>query len=92
VPAAALPAGVEDAADRGFEAFMGVGDNQLDAAQSASVQAAQELTPERLRFRRSDMQADNFAFAIGVCGHSDYCGDTDNTAALPLLEVRGIEP
>ena len=28
--------------------------------------------------------------ALGVCGHSDDCRDTDNAAALTLLEVGGI--
>jgi hypothetical protein len=37
VHAAPLPGGVEDLADGGLDALMGVGDNQLDAAQSAAA-------------------------------------------------------
>ena len=36
VHAAALPSGVENLADRGFDPLMGVGDDELDAAQAAA--------------------------------------------------------
>jgi predicted thioesterase len=48
VHAAPLPGGVEDLADGGLDALMGVGDNQLDAAQFRGGQLAQERRPERL--------------------------------------------
>lgn len=92
VHAATLPGGGEDAADGGLQPLMGVGDDQLDAAQAAALQTAQEVTPEAFGFRRTDLQADDFAPALGVCGHSDDCRDTDNAAALTLLEVGGIQP
>jgi hypothetical protein len=34
------------------------------------------------------MQPDDLASAIGVDGHSDYCGDRDDAAALALLQLR----
>jgi hypothetical protein len=49
--AAALPAGAEDAADRGFEPFISVGDDQLDPTQAAPRQIAQKRRPERLGLR-----------------------------------------
>ncbi len=48
--------------------------------------------PEGLCLGRRYMQAHDFAFAIGVCGHSDYGGDTDDAPALALLKVGGIQP
>jgi hypothetical protein len=38
------------------------------------------------------VHADDFALAIGVCGHSDYGRDIDDASALALLEVGGIKP
>ena len=73
--AAALPAGAKHPADRRFEPLMGVGDDQLDATQPASRQALQKARPERLGLRRTDMQPDDLASAIGVDGHSDYRRD-----------------
>lgn len=54
VDAAALPGGDEDLAGRGLEAFMGVGNNQLDAAPAAAGELAQERGPERLGFRGAE--------------------------------------
>jgi hypothetical protein len=71
---------------------MGVRDDQPGAAQATTMQAAQEFAPEGLRLGRPDMQAHDFAFAIGVCGHSDYCRNADDAAALTLLKVGGIQP
>jgi hypothetical protein len=46
--AAALPGGVQNLGDGGFEAFMCVGDNKLYAAQTTPSQAAQKVGPECL--------------------------------------------
>ena len=50
VHAVALPGGVEHFADGGFDALMGVGHHQLDAAQATAGELAQERRPERLGF------------------------------------------
>jgi hypothetical protein len=71
---------------------MSIGDNQLDAAQPASRQALQKARPERLGFRGADVQPDDFAPAVGVGGHRDYCRDRDDATAIALLQVGGIEP
>ena len=47
VYAAALPGGIQVPGGGGLEAFMGIGDHQLDAAQAAPGQGAQELGPVR---------------------------------------------
>ena len=71
---------------------MRIRDHQLDAAQAAPCQAVQEPQPERLRFQRADVQADDLAPAVGVDRHSDYRRDGDDAPALPLLQIRCIEP
>src|SRR5215472_6816523 len=42
--------------------------------------------------RRADMQPDDLAPAVGVCGDGDYCRHRDDAAALALLQVGGVEP
>ena len=56
VHATALPCGVQHFGDGRLDAFMGIRDHQLDAAQTAPGELAQELRPEGLGFRRSDIQ------------------------------------
>jgi hypothetical protein len=75
-----------------FQALVRVRDHQLDAFQAAPVQAFEEDRPEGFGLWRSDVQADDLALAIGVCGHSDYCRDADDAPAFALFEVGGIEP
>jgi len=48
VDAATLPAGVEHLGHSGLDALAGVGDDELDAAQAAAGELAQERGPERL--------------------------------------------
>ena len=48
VDAAALPGGAEHLGDRGLDAFVSVGDDQLDASEAAPGELAQEGGPERL--------------------------------------------
>ena len=81
---AALPRGVEQLGDGGLEALVGIGDDQLDAAQAATGHALEEGGPEGLGLRRADVQADDLAPAIGVRGHGDYRRDRDDAAALAL--------
>ena len=65
VDAAALPGGAEHLGDGGLDALMGVGDDQLDAAQAAARQLAQELRPDRLGLRGADLHAQHLAPAVG---------------------------
>ena len=48
VDAATLPGGAEHLGDGGLDAFMGIGDDELDATQPPARQLAQELRPDRL--------------------------------------------
>jgi hypothetical protein len=52
----ALPGGAEDLLHGRLDAFMGIGDDQLDAAQAAPGELAQEGGPEGLGFRRADLK------------------------------------
>jgi hypothetical protein len=79
-------------ADRRFEPLMSIGDDKLDPEQAASRQAFQKARPERLGFRRADVQPDNLASAVSIGGHGDYRGNRDDAAAFALLQVGGVEP
>lgn len=45
---------------------LGIGDDQLDAAQTAPGQPAQELRPDRLDLGGADLHAQHLAAAIGI--------------------------
>ncbi len=79
VDGAALPGGPKNLRERGLQAWMGVGDGELDADQAARDQAPEEGAPERLGLGRADVQADDLA-AAGLVD-----GVRDNT---PFLTTR----
>jgi hypothetical protein len=81
VDAAALPGGVEHLGDGRLDALMGVGDDQLDAAQAAPGELAQEGGPEGLGLRRADLHAQHLAPAVAVDADRDDDGDRDDAAA-----------
>ncbi len=61
---ATLPCGAENLGDGRLEAFVRIGDDELDAAQSAPGQLAQELGPDRLGLRGADLHAQHLAPAV----------------------------
>src|ERR1700710_2177392 len=71
---------------------MGIRDDELHAPQTAAEHALEESRPERFRLRRTDMQPDDLALAVGVHRHGDYRGNRDDPAALALLEVGCVQP
>ena len=75
-----------------FSPFMSIRDNQLHAAQAAPQQALEERSPKRFRFGWANVQADDLAFAVGVCGHGDYCRNRNHAPALALLEAGRVQP
>jgi hypothetical protein len=81
--AAALPGGMEDLCDRGLQPFMRVRDHQLDAAQAAASELAQELGPEGLGLRGADVQPEHLAAAITVDTDRDDGRDRDDAAVRP---------
>ena len=58
---AALPGRVHQLGDGRLDALMGVGDDELDAAQAAPSELAQELGPERLGLGGADVHAQHLA-------------------------------
>src|SRR5947209_10590238 len=71
---------------------MSVGDDELDAAQSASREVTQELEPERLRLARANPHADDFPYAVSVYSHGDYHRDRYDTAGLTHFHIRCVDP
>ena len=71
---------------------MGVGDDQLHAAQAAARQGAEEVEPERLRLRAADRHAEDLAPAVGVHADRDGHRDGDDAPGLADLHVGGVEP
>ena len=69
-----------------------VGNDELDAAQTAIGQRAEEPGPEDLGLGGTRGDAQNFAAAIGVDADSDYDGDTADPTALPRFQVGGVDP
>lgn len=92
VDPAALPGGGEDLGDGRLDAFMGVGDHELDAAQAPAGELAQEPGPEGLRLGRADIHAEHLPPAVGIDAHRDDHGDRDDTPVLPDLHVGGVDP
>ena len=92
VDAAALPGRVEDFADGGLQPLVRVGDDELDAAQPATPQLAQELDPERLRLGRADVHAERLAPAVGVDADRHDDGRRDDAAVLAHLHIGRVDP
>src|SRR4051812_20351668 len=89
---AALPAGLEDLGNGGFEAFVSVGDDELDAFQTALFERAQEAEPEGGSFRWTEAEAENLAPSLGIDAGSDYRGDRHHPAVVTHFEISGVEP
>jgi hypothetical protein len=91
VDAATLPGGGEDLGYGCLDALMGVKDDELDAAQAAPRQLAQEGGPEGLGLGRADIHAQHLGPAVGVDADRDDDGDRHNAAGLADLQVGGVD-
>ena len=89
---AALPRGVEQLGDGGFQTLMGVRDHQFHPAQAALPQLAQEACPEGLRFRRPDVHAEHLAPTVAVDADGDDDRHRHDPAGLADLHVGRVEP
>ena len=78
--------------DGSLDALVGIRDHQLDPSKTASGELAQELSPDRLGFRRADLHAQNLTPAVGVDGDRDDRCDRDDATTAAHLEVGGIDP
>src|SRR5207302_1380142 len=71
---------------------MGIRDDELDAAQTAPGELAQEVGPEGLGFRRADRQAQHLAPAIAIDADRDDHRDRDDVAVAARLHIGRIQP
>ena len=78
--------------DRGLQPLVGVGDDELHAAQAAAGELAQELDPERLGLRRADVHAEHLAPAVGVDADRDDHRHRDDPPVLAHLQVGRVDP
>jgi hypothetical protein len=92
VHAAALLGGVEHFGDGGLDTLVGVRDAELDAAQTASRELAQERGPEGLGLGRTDIHAKHLAPAVAVDTDRDDHGDRDDEERLHLLVDLSAQP
>src|SRR5262249_24830733 len=77
--------------DRGLDAFVSVGDDQLDAAQAAPGELPEEGYPEGLGFGGTNIHAEHLAPAIVVDADRDDDGDRDDAARMPLLHGGRVD-
>lgn len=71
---------------------MGIGNDELDATQTAPGQAAQEVRLERFSFGKTLGHAKNFAHAVGIDGHSDYYCYRYHPSGLARFNASGDDP
>ncbi len=71
---------------------MGIRDYELDAAQAAPCQRAQELGPEGLGLGGADRDAQHLASAVAVDGDGDDDRDRDNPTGGADFNIGGIQP
>jgi hypothetical protein len=71
---------------------MGVGDDELDAAETALDQAAQEAMPEGLRLGLADVERDHLAVAGLVHAVGEHQAVPDDAAAVAHLLRLGVQP
>ena len=72
---------MQDRADRGLQAGVGVGDDQLHPVEAAGLQRAQERGPERPVLAVADVEAQHLAAAVG----GDPGGDHDRLGHHPVV-------
>src|SRR3954454_23558732 len=89
---AALPGRVQDLRDGSLQPLMGIRDDELDAAQTAPRELAQEVSPEGLGLRRADRQAQHLAPAIVIDPDRDDHRDRDDATIAARLHIGRVQP
>ena len=89
---ATLPGGLQNLGDGRLDALVAVADDQLDAAQTTAVQAAQKLRPEGFGLTGADFEAQDFSLSLGVDPDSDYYGHAHDAPGLPGFDIGGVYP
>jgi hypothetical protein len=77
--------------DRGLQPGVGVGDDQLGAAQPTGLERAQERRPEGAVLGVADGEAEHLAVPVGRDPGSDYDRLGDHPAVDPGLAVGGSQ-
>ena len=75
-----------------FDALVGVGDDELDAAPATAGELAQERGPECLGLRRANIRAETLALAITVDADCDDHRDRHDATILAHPHVGGVDP
>ena len=92
VELAALPRhGRKDRGASGAQAGVVVADDELDAVETALLQALEEVAPMDFRFTEGDADAQDRAFAFRVDAQGDEDGAIQELAPVPHLFITGIE-
>ena len=92
VELAALPRhGRKDGGAGGAQAGVVVADDELDAVETALLQALEELAPMDFGFAQGDADAQDGAFALGVDAQGDEDGAIQELAPVPDLFVASIQ-
>ena len=71
---------------------MGIGDDELDAAQPPARLLAQELRPDRLGLRDADLHAQHLTPSVAVDADGDDGGDRHDAPPATDLQVGGVDP
>ena len=90
--AAAPPRGVHDLGDGRIDAQMGVGDDELDAAQPAKGQLSEEPGPGCLGLRSPNVHAQHSAPPVCIDTRRDDHGDGSDATILPHFHIGGVDP
>ncbi len=78
--------------DGSLDALVRVGDHELDAAQAAPPQLAQELGPEGLGLGGADVHAQHLAPPVGIDADRDDHGDRDDAVVAAHLHIGCVQP
>src|ERR1700693_4689402 len=92
VNATALPRGVQNLGDCRLQPFMGIRDDELDAAQTPPGKFAQKVGPEGLGLRGADRQAQHLAPAVAVDADRDNHRDRDDVAIAARPHIGCGQP
>jgi len=92
VELAALPwQGGKDGATGGAQAGVVVGDEKLEAAEAALLEACEKVAPVDFGFAQGDADAEDLAFAIGADAQGDEHSTVEDASAVADFFVAGIE-
>lgn len=87
---AAPPGRADRLGDRGLQAFVRIGDDQLQPAQAAVRQGAHKVRPDGFGLRGADLHFQHFAPAVGIDADRDDDREGDDAAATPGVQITAV--